>query len=193
MTAADIQYTMPLGKKKRAISLQTFLDRYINRDDLYKYEWNNGIVEQKEKTINRDQTKILQRLMRLFTQTKAYKDMGELINEVDMLMKTANRTRRAAIAYMTPQQIEESDNGKLSVCPFVIEVVSKNDQVNELGEKIKEYFDNGVQVLWIIYPKLKKVEVYHSVKDIKVCLENDICSAAPVISDLSISVQSLLQ
>ena len=94
-------------KAKRFITLEKFIERYTNREDPFKYEWNNGTVEKKPKTMNRDQTKILQKLMRLFAKTKAYANGGELINEVDMFMKSANRTRRPDIVYMTAQQIAE--------------------------------------------------------------------------------------
>ena len=185
-----------IGKKtsekgKRFITLEKFIERYTNREDPFKYEWNNGTIEKKPKTMNRDQTKILQKLMRLFAKTKAYTEGGELINEVDMLMKSAKRTRRADIVYMTAQQISESDNGILTVCPFVVEVISKNDQINEVGEKMIEYFENGVEVVWVVFPKLKKVEIYTSVQNVIICFDKNICSAEPVLSDFKISVNDL--
>lgn len=176
---------------KRLVSLESFLARYTNREDPYKYEWNNGIVEKKMRTMNRDQLKILQNLMRLFTRTKAYAAMSELLSEVDMLMKTTNRTRRADIAFMSGIQLQEAHKGELSVCSFVAEVISKNDQINEVEEKLAEYFDNGVQVVWVIFPKLKKVKVYRSIRDIKVCFGEDICSATPVLPDFEISVNDI--
>jgi Uma2 family endonuclease len=176
---------------KRLVSLESFLVRYTNREDPYKYEWNNGVVEKKPRTMNRDQLKILQNLMRLFVRTKAYADMGELLSEVDMLMQTDNRTRRPDIVYMTGAQMLSSRDGELSVCPFVAEVISKNDQINEVEEKLAEYFDNGVQVVWVIFPKLKQVKVYRSVRDITVRFGDDICSAAPVLQDFEISVNDI--
>ncbi len=176
---------------KRLVSLESFLARYPNREDPYKYEWNNGVVEKKPRTMNRDQLKILQNLMRLFTRTTAYAAMGELLSEVDMLMKTVGRTRRADIAYMSGEQMRVASNGELSVCTFVAEVISKNDQINEVEEKLAEYFDNGVQVVWVIFPKLKQVKVYRSVRDITVCFGDDVCSAAPTLPDFEISVNDI--
>ena len=176
---------------KRQVSLESFVARYTNREDPYKYEWNNGIVEKKPRTMNRDQLRILQKLMRLFTGTKAYKAMGELLSEVDMFMTSVNRTRRPDIVFMDGMQMKNAPNGELRVCTFVAEVISKNDQINEVEEKLAEYFDNGVQVVWVIFPKLKQVKVYHSIRDIQVCLGDDVCSAAPVLPDFSISVNDI--
>ena len=183
--------TAAKAASKRLVSLESFLKRYTNREDPYKYEWNSGVVEKKPRTMNRDQLKILQCLMRLFSRTKAYAAMGELMSEVDMLMQTVNRTRRADIAYMSDEQIQAAPNGELSICSFVAEVISKNDQINEVEEKLQEYFDNGVQVVWVIFPKLKQVKVYHSVRDITVRFADDVCSAAPVLPDFEITVNEI--
>jgi len=176
---------------KRLVSLESFLLRYSNREDPYKYEWNNGVVEKSLRTMNRDQTKILQQLLRLFAQTAAYANMGELLCEVDMLMATKSRTRRADIAYMSSAQIQASANGALTPCAFVVEVISKNDQINGVEKKLVEYFENGIQVVWVILPQLQQVKVYRSIRDITVCFDEDVCSAAPVLPDFEIAVNAL--
>ena len=176
---------------KRTISLENFLARYTNREDPFKYEWNNGIVEKKERRINRTWFVMLQRLVRLFTQTEAYKENGLLMTEVDMLLPSVNRTRRTDIAYLTGEQMKNSRNGEPTVCSFVIEVVSKNDQAYEVEDKLIEYFANGVEVVWVIFPRVKKVEVYRSRKDVTICFDDDICSAAPVLPDFEISASAL--
>lgn len=176
---------------KRQVSLESFVARYTNREDPYKYEWNNGIVEKKPRTMNRDQLYIFQNLLKHFISLHEFLAGAALICEVDMLMGSANRTRRADIAFLSENQMRASRNGELSVCSFVAEVISKNDQINEVEEKLAEYFDNGVQVVWVIFPKLKQVKVYHSIRDIQVCLGDDVCSAAPVLPDFSISVNDI--
>jgi Uma2 family endonuclease len=180
-----------ISPKKRLITLEKFLERYSNREDSFKYEWNKGIIEKKERTMNRNQFLIYRVLLKLFCKTKAFKADGILISEVDMYLPTYDRTRRADIAVMTGKQTDQAVDGNPTVCPFVIEVISKNDQINEVDEKIIEYFENDVKVVWVIFPKLKKVEVYTSIRDIKICFDNDICSANPVMDDFNISVNDL--
>ncbi len=196
--SATATLTMPqpaapklVASGKRTISLENFLARYTNREDPFKYEWNNGVVEKKERTMNRDQLFIYQNLLEVFLKTKAHGKRALLMSEVDMLLPSVSRTRRPDIAYLTAEQMKASRNGQPTVCSFVIEVVSKNDQANEVGEKLIEYFANGVEVVWVIFPKVKKVEVYRSRKDVTICFDDDICSAAPVLPDFEISVNAL--
>ena len=178
-------------KAKRLVPLDRFLLRYTNREDPFKYEWNKGVIEKKPRTMNRNQFEILQKLMRLFTRTAAYAAMGEMICEVDMFLPKAERTRRADIAYLSGAQVKASRDGNLSVCAFVMEVISKNDQINEVEQKLKEYFADGVQVVWVIFPQLQKVEVWRSVRDVTICFDDDTCSAAPVLDDFQITVNEL--
>lgn len=181
------------GHQSRKISWEEFVTKYLSRDDNFKYEWVNGLIEKTPRTMNRDQTLIIQRLQRLFLTTKAHKDMCELVAELDMFMTTANRSRRADFGVLTAKQIESSVDGDLSPASFVIEIISKNDQINEVDTKLIEYFANGVKVVWLVFPKLKKVEVHRSLRDITVCFDDDICSAAPVLPDFEIAVDVLLK
>jgi len=71
-------------------------------------------------------------------------------------------------------------------------VVSSNDQINDIKLKLKEYFKHGVRVVWLIMPEQDMVEVCTSVKDVIICLDDDHCSAKPVLDDFEISVKDLL-
>ena len=79
----------------------------------------------------------------------------------------------------------------IEISEFVIEIISNNDQINQLEKKITEYFKAGVKVIWNIIPEREVVYVYTSRRDVKICLENDICSANPVLEDFEIRVNEL--
>ena len=179
------------GHQPAKISLAIFQRKYLSRKDNFKYEWVDGLVEKTPRTMNRNQTLIIQRLQRLFLTTKAHQEMSELVAELDMFLPNANRTRRADFGVLTAKQIVASVNNDMSPAHFVIEIISKNDQINEVGQKLIEYFNNGVEVVWVIFPTLKKVEIYRSLRDITICFDTDICSASPVLPDFEISVDNL--
>jgi Uma2 family endonuclease len=173
----------------RLISLERFHRLYEDREDDYLYEWNNGIVEKTPRTINRSQLEIVQILSRFFTSTEAYRKMGELEKEVKMFLPKANRSRVADLAYLTAEQVKEKEDLKPSVCEFVIEVISKNDRADDIEIKLDEYFADGVKVVWQIFPKLKKVEVYTSPESVTICRGATVCSAAPVLPDFNIKAE----
>ncbi len=192
MSAATLVQSNPSPIKKK-ISLEKFLEKYSNREDPFKYEWNEGIVEKTDRTMNRNQFAIYRKLLKLFYKTVFFAQDGILMSEVDMYLPTINRTRRADIAILAGGQVDDSASGEATDCSFVIEIISKNDQINEVEEKIIEYFENGVQVVWVIFPKIKKVEVYTSIEDVKICFGDTVCSAMPVMADFNISAKDIFE
>ena len=178
-------------KGKRLISLDTFHRLYDNREDDYKYEWHNGIVEKTPRTMNRSQLLIVQKLTRLFLKTAAFKLMGELEREVKMFLPKANRSRVADLAYLTANQVGETDDIQPGISEFVIEIISKNDKAHDIQEKLEEYFADGIKVVWQIFPKLKLVEVYTSPDAVTICRGATVCSAAPVLLDFNIAAQDI--
>jgi Uma2 family endonuclease len=129
-------------------------------------------------------------LNRLFSKTKAYQNGGELIQEQDVQL-SGIQLRRPDLAFFNVDQINESLNDEEQIPEFVIEIISSNDQLNTVEDKVIEYFKAGVKVVWHILPRQKTVYVYTSRRDVKVCIENDVCSAAPVLTDFQINADQL--
>lgn len=178
-------------RKKRLISLQTFLADYTNKEDHYKYEWKQGVIEKTLRSMNRDQSIIQAALMAFFYTNPAFSTLGALIVELDMYIPHVDRTRRADLAFLNKQQMEDSTKGDFSVAPFVIEVISSNDKFGETETKLNEYFEAGVQVVWQVIPVTETVKVYTSPKNVSICSGSDICSAAPVLNDFQLSAHQV--
>lgn len=190
--ATQIQPIQKQVKLKSPLTLEAFHRRYADREDIYRYEWNNGIVEKNRRlTMNRSQLEIVHNLSRFFMTTSAFKALGELEREVIMFLPKANRNRIADLAYLTKAQWKEKDDLHPSVSSFVIEIISKNDTADEIQLKLEQYFDNGVQVVWQIFAKQKTVYVYTSPIDVKVCRGSAICSASPALPDFNIAAQDI--
>lgn len=127
---------------------------------------------------------------RLFIR-KGYWESGILVAEQDVEL-SGIQMRRPDIAFFTNNQIEKAKEGNDEIPEFVIEVISENDNINKVEAKISEYYKAGVKVVWLILPEEKSVYVYTSRRDVKICIENDICSAAPVLPEFEIGVDVLL-
>lgn len=54
------------------------------------------------------------------------------------------------------------DSGFLSLAPdVVVEVVSPGNSAEELEEKVREYLRAGVRLVWVAYPRPRRVYAYH--------------------------------
>lgn len=55
------------------------------------------------------------------------------------------------------------------ICPdFVLELRSKNDSIEKLRAKMREYIENGARLGWLIDRKNQQVEIYRSNQDVEV-------------------------
>ena len=66
-------------------------------------------------------------------------------------------------AYITRDKVESLTEPEKYI-PFApdlaVEVVSPNDKAHEIRDKVTLYRAAGTRIVWVIYPSLRKVDVY---------------------------------
>jgi Uma2 family endonuclease len=184
--------TVDQAKQGGGISWEEFEKEYLSREDQYKYEWVNGMVEITERSMNQYQFYILKNLRRFFESLRAIgKYAGELEPEFDTFFLEKIH-RRPDIAYFTEDQIARMAYGGNGVPAFLIEIILTNDAANLVQQKMKNYRDAGVSVIWQIYPELQEVHVYHG-EGSTICSGEKICSAAPALPDFALSANDIFK
>src|SRR5947209_16806821 len=79
-----------------------------------------------------------------------------------------SRNRRPDVAFVTYERwpknrpLPATDNAWDVVPDLAVEVISPNDLADELMQKLTEYFQAGVRLVWIVYPRQRLVYVYDS-------------------------------
>ena len=139
--------------------------------------------------MNKKQVYIYDALVQLFVD-KGFWETGILVAEYEAMLNDI-QMQRFNIAYLTKEQIVQTRAGVDVIPEFVIEILSESDNVNKVEEKVAEYFKAGVRVVWNIYLEQKVIYVYTSRRDVKICIEDDVCSAKPVLPDFEISVSQI--
>ena len=153
-----------------------------------RYEWNDGELI-KFVGLNKRTIYIYANIFNNFAE-KNLLETGTLISKFDVLL-SAIQLRRPDISYLTDSQIRLG-RMEIDIIPeFVIEIISESDNYYKIEEKITEYFKAGVKIIWNIVPEHKLVYVYSSRKTVKICSDDDICSAEPVLLDFKISVNEI--
>ncbi len=174
---------------RRLLTLDEFYRRYSSRRDGFKYEFNRGLVEKTLRTMTFEQAFIAFNIIRKFNLTKAYAEGCMLWTEFDQ--KTSrDQVRRPDFTFSTPEKIRKNDSW---VSEFVIEVVSGTDRSEDVIRKMEEYFSAGVRVAWYVFPQARRVEVYTSPIDVKICKGSATVSAAPVVPDFEMTVDEIFQ
>jgi len=94
--------------------------------------------------------------------------------------------RRPDVVYFSNDLIPTDAHTQepLSAVPnFVVEVISKNDNVLDLDDKIDEYKRAGVDLIWVVNPKNRLVVVHLPTGEIRHYRAGDSISADPVIPE----------
>ncbi len=195
VSAISEEKTIVANKKPPYISWSDFQRKYLTREDGYKYEWLNGVVEKSKRTIDKTQLYILRNLLEKFRELQfSNKVNGELIPEGDLFF--LDKHRRPDIAFLTNDQIELAADDKLDTPPyFVIEVISTSDAINRINRKMQNYRAVNVKVVWHIFPQLQEVQVYcgDNLDTVYIKRGNMICSASPVLPDFNMTVSDIFR
>lgn len=186
-----ISPSRPSARPARRPKIDT-LEKFLQwkPEDGYKHEWNNGIIEKTPKMIIPQNFYIVQRLIRLFQKTNACQNGGELLTEPGT-KTSATQLRIPDMAYYSKEQILAARSGTFPMPQFAIEFVSDNDTYKKVLKKLDEYYRAGAKIVWLIFPELARVYVYSSPRKVMICMDEDFCSAEPVLPGFKISANDM--
>lgn len=177
---------------QQSLSWQEFEQQYLGREDAFKYEWVRGAVVKTPRVMNQYQYFILLNIQRHFTRFKQeHHASGEFLAEVDTFFQK-NVHRRSDMAWFSDEQVARMARRENQVPKFVIEIISENDIVDKLLDKLKDYRDAGVAVVWLISPSLEQVHIFAGGES-AICTGDMLCSAAPVLPDFEMSAAAIFE
>jgi Uma2 family endonuclease len=112
-------------------------------------------------------------------------------------MKNGNK-RSPDISFFAKERLqgmEELPSGFLEGAPdLAVEVLSPGNTVEEIDEKIAEYFENGSRLVWVISPNQHYVLVYRSAQEPDRLLKSiDFLDGEDVIPGFTLAVADLFQ
>jgi Uma2 family endonuclease len=174
------------------LSWEEFEKEYLSREDEFKYEWVNGKVVKTKNVMYQHQYFILDNLLELFFKLRFEKKVsGKLWTEIDSFF-TNKAHRRPDMAWFSDEQAARMAHRQNQVPKFIIEIVSDNDNADNLLDKLSDYADAHVEVVWLISPKLEQVHIYAGTN--RGVFKGDmVCSAEPVLPEFQISANEIFK
>lgn len=118
---------------------------------------------------------------------------------MEMLFKlplTKERNRKPDAAFVPysrwPKYKPIPSTNAWDVLPdLCIEVVSPNDLADEIETKINEYFEAGVRLVWVVYPRHERFYVYESASRVRRLSSADTLDGGTVIPGFSLPLSEL--
>jgi Uma2 family endonuclease len=110
--------------------------------------------------------------------------------------EAVGRKRRPDLAYVSydrwPREKQMPRTEAWKVAPdLVVEVVSPSNQVDEVIDKVAEYYRAGVQRVWVIYPTQRQIYVYSTPTDVRIVAENEELSDEKLLPGFRLALNTL--
>ncbi len=183
MSTETIYRQAPVPEKPpKKVAIKTFLSKYRKGRPGMKYEYNKGVIEKME-AMKLSEHFIVVNIQNKFD-TLPIAKTGAKIQYEPEVWTSPDQWRKPDLAFISIEQTRAAMQGYEPIPEFIIELISPNDQINRVKNKVYEYFHAGVKVLWHIFPEQHVVEVYRSPEDVEVCSGSKLCSAEPVVKGM---------
>ena len=110
------------------------------------------------------------------------------------LQLTAHRVRAPDVSFVSAEKLAAYGNPQefAKVVPdLAVDVISPEVKYGYLQRKIRDYFEAGVRLLWIVDPAMQTVTVHRSPVDLRVLTAADALSGEDVLPGFSCPVVDL--
>ena len=126
------------------------------------YELVDGILL--EKTVGLLESWIAMRIKRLLGNFADPRNLGFVTGEAVTFQLDLGLVRIPDVSFISTDRMPggriPEEPVPLVVPDLVVEVISKSNTRKEIEEKLDEYFEKGVHLVWIMRPNLRVVDVY---------------------------------
>jgi Uma2 family endonuclease len=118
----------------------------------------------------------------------------ELLFDLGPLVNRRRRPDFAVVSFARwaeDRPLPEQGNAWPVVPDLAVEVISPTDLAEELQDKLADYFQAGVRLVWVIYPRLRIVHVYESLTRIDCLLHEHELNGGEVLPGFRLPLSKL--
>jgi Uma2 family endonuclease len=125
-------------------------------------------------------------------------NLGRAESEMLFNLPPLTKQRRPDVAFVSyqrwPKAVPIPHGNAWDVVPeLVVEVISPTDTLIEVMAKVREYFQVGVQLVWLVLPEERLVYVYTSRTQIHVLTEAEALDGGTVVPGFQMPVAQLFE
>jgi Uma2 family endonuclease len=135
---------------------------WLNNHEDRLYELVDGILV--AKTMGLQESNIAVKILTRLNNFVEPRELGMVAGEAGTIQLAVNLVRIPDFAFFSSERLpggEVPDEPVPLLVPDLAgEVISGSNTPKEMAEKLKDYFENGVRLVWFVRPKSRVVDVY---------------------------------
>ncbi|HEY4688926.1 MAG TPA: Uma2 family endonuclease [Anaerolineae bacterium] len=139
--------------------------------------------------------KYTNRLGYLITHHAVQNDLGEVVAAETgfRLSRNPDTVRAPDVAFVSKtRRPAVPPTGYADFAPdLVVEVVSPNDDPDEIQSKVTDWLVAGVRLVLVVYPRSRQIAMYRSLREVTILTEADTLSAPDVLPGFACPVAEL--
>ena len=121
--------------------------------------------------------------------------IGLAVTEVLFRLDGDSLSRRPDVAFVTYDRWNANDVARENAWDVIpnlaVEIVSRTNFAEEIERKMLEYFSAGVQLVWVIYPEVKRVYAYSSPTHVRPIGVTDVLDGGEVLPGFRLPLADL--
>ena len=120
--------------------------------------------------------------------------VGEVFNSDNFYVLSPNTKRAPDVSFLRDERAKQIDpDVDIPGAPdLAVEVLLPNDTVSAMRRKIRQYFAAGAQIVWVVYPETREVEVWREPTRAEIILqEADLLEAPDLLPGFSLRIGTL--
>ena len=121
--------------------------------------------------------------------------IGLAVTEVLFRLDGDSLSRRPDVAFVTYDRWTANDVARENAWDVIpnlaVEIVSRTNLAEEIERKMLEYFSAGVQLVWVIYPEVKRAYAFSSPKHVRPIGVTDVLDGGEVLPGFRLPLADL--
>ncbi len=118
--------------------------------------------------------------------------LGRVFTETGYRLSTAT-VRGPDISFVSKARLQNPDEYFVGGPDLAVEIVSPGDDASDLREKIQQYLDAGTSIVWIIYPRTRRIEVHTPGRTIQTLGIEDALDAPQLLPGFQLPVRTIVE
>jgi Uma2 family endonuclease len=112
-----------------------------------------------------------------------------------LLSRDPDTIRAGDVVFISADRVPErfQPGWSTTIPDLVAEVVSPSDRAGDVEDKVADWLEAGVRLVWVLWPRTHTVQAFRSFEDVRTLTERDTLDGEDIVPGFSLAVRELFK